>query len=292
MALNEEKKAILSEVIESIVNISIEKFMFTSDIACQYIRSSIMFDNSYKMKFTINDNYNKYLITHYNQMKALLYILVRLRKLNVDDINEVLNAMFDDMNAVFAYTYDMLDSFTNAINMNASYYFELPNYNVEAFNRNDLKEFIAYLNGYNLDSIIYFLTNIVNIYDEDTCNKEVDNLKIMDIDKKNYNTFSGINEQGKIMVPKIKDSRSTLIVLHELIHKYLLINKDSINDDRIVYGEELPILYEMLYKDYNSCINCKIHNNKLSNVLYRKYKQEPIEEQIIKLKRLLKKTNK
>lgn len=287
MNLDENKKTILVDTIETMVNISVEKMMFTSDLALQYLRSNFAFNESYKLKFIINDNYIKYLESHYNQFKLLLYILFNINKLNIDDINEVSDAMFDDMNAVFAYTYDMIDSFTNAINMQANYRFELPHYKIESFNNNDYKDYLTYLKGYNVDSIANFLTDYAKVYDQEQCEQEIDNLKIVDVNKKEYEFFSGINDKGNIMVPRIKDSKSTLILVHELIHKYLLLNKERINNDNIVYGEELPILYEMLYMDYNKLCKCKIHKNEIANKLYNEYDGQDINKQILKLKKIL-----
>ena len=154
--------------------------------------------------------------------------------------------------------------------------------------------FIFFNNGIkitpdNIDNIKDFI--IINgIYEEHELDNILKNIKVLNIDCKDNIDFFGIYENSRIIVPKIKDEQSTLINIHELIHNKLLSKENEIEKE-IVFGEDLPILYELLFQSENKFTNINIHKTDNAYKLYNDFNEEPFDIQIQKLKKLIKLNN-
>jgi len=98
----------------------------------------------------------------------------------------------------------------------------------------------------------------------------------------------GIFDNGKILVPKVKDELTALISIHELVHNSLILNKDKINNDFIAYGEDIPIFYELLFQSTNDFSKIEIHKTDIALKLLESYQGEPFDIQIKKVKELVK----
>ena len=109
-------------------------------------------------------------------------------------------------------------------------------------------------------------------------------INIIDINKQF--DFIGINN-GCVNIPEVNSAATALISISELVKYSLLLHKNAINNDNIVYGNELPIFYEMLYKERNKFINLKISSNSYSKKLIQSFNKEMFNEQIKKLENVI-----
>lgn len=138
------------------------------------------------------------------------------------------------------------------------------------------------MNEYSIEKLKDFLSiNGILINDIDSI---LEKCVFLDIPVNDENMFLFGIFDDKIVVPKINDLASILVVIHEFIHMQLLLIKDDINDDEIVYSEVLPIFYEHIYLLINNISNYKIHTLEDVQFLLDIYNGEDIYTQIDKLK--------
>ena len=273
-------KIAYEEIFDEYSKLIFEKLDITLNYGLEYL-----FSLNKLSKDTINkyrDVFNNY-FRLYNQYKYIInFILLHRGKINYDDAVGALDMLNEKFEEIIPCLYNLLDDYRFAYQLRKDFKFN-PSIKLSDIDFNDI---FNYVKGFNIDNISNFLV-LNNVYSSDMFDNIYDNVKVINCDKEDYYVFSGINDDGDVMVPYIKDEESTLINIHELVHKSLLLNKDSIDNNYIVYSEVLPIFYEMLYKKDNKFCKSKIHDNELANKLYKDNKGEPLDIQINKLKKMI-----
>ena len=275
---------VYSSINDEYGSIIYEKFIYTLLYYYEYIKSYNRLSASKRCQ--LKEEYNNFIMSYSNYKKMINYLLVNGWRLNYDDALGSYDMISDDYDEIFIYFYELLQSFIISDQMKLDYKFVVPKDKPSFIE--DINKYISYAKGFSEDRLCSFLCENY-VYDLDLFDDVYKNVKVIDCGYDDYYVYSGINEEDKVCVPRIRDDLSTLINIHELVHKALLIKKDEIQDKRIVMTEVLPIFYEMLYKKENKFCKCSIHNNELSKILYKSYNNEPFDEQINKLKGLLNK---
>ena len=257
------------------------------NLSLTYIRE---YNNSYtklsnESRNKLQNEFNKYIKSYNIYKKILNYILFNNNKIKYDNAIYIIDLLNERFEEIIAYIFNLFEDFNVASNMKLDYKFSINNNN-KFLDDNDYYHYINYIKGFNVDNISNFLINN-NIYTPITFDEVYNKVKIIDCSKEDYAIYAGINNNEDIMIPIIKDELSALINIHELVHKALLLKKNSINDNQIIDGETIPIFYEMLFQKQNKFCKEKLHQNSLACKLLNIYKNEPFDEQIIKLKRLI-----
>ena len=123
------------------------------------------------------------------------------------------------------------------------------------------------------------------VYSEEILDSEMKKVKQLDVDAQENIDMFGIYENGGIVLPKVRDELSACITIHALVHNILLLKKEEITDRKIIYGEDLPIFYELLYQRTNSFSKQIIHTTDIAIKLLENYDEEPLSIQIEKVKK-------
>ncbi len=241
-----------------------------------------------KKKFNntlLNDSFKKeievYLENTYREMTVLDFIFKNGYKLNCQDVYNFLDKIDDGFEKKYQYFEYLIDNIETAIDMNLEYKFYIPRKNYKDLSDEDMNNYISYVKGFNNDNVNSFLIN-EQVLDNSLLDLILKKTKWLDTDSYNNSDIFGVFGENfdKILLPIIKDQSSTLINIHELTHAALL-NQDNRED--IIYGEDLPIFYELLFKENNKFVTQNIHTTEESLELLSTYNNEPFEEQIKKL---------
>ena len=227
-------------------------------------------------KEKLNEELKRYLQLLDIDKKLITYILKEFDWISLSDIERMLD-IFDDNYEDRALR---LDSVLNE-------YDEYRYYdNGFAFAQVDedriYKECLNYVHGFNPNNIKEFMLRH-EIFDKETYDNVAKDAKILDVNAKENIDMFGCFDKG-LVVPKIKDELSSLIWIHEMVHKALQSHENSI----IRNTEDLPIFYELLFSKYNHFAKEKVHSTKDAKRLLAWYNKEPFEEQVNKLIRLKK----
>ena len=266
----DEYKSLLGEQLSTIV----------SAAKANSYRNEVFKDDKRIKDLFINE-LNLYLNGIKYQKKILWFLFKNEKQLNYNCIDRTIELLENYGNSSYLYMDSLIGMLNTACDMEADYKFYLPRKKFEYVNENNYEMFIRLASGFEYQVVKDFLAghDILNYNQIDNIYKEA---KVINADD---NSFYGVFEKG-IVVPKINDDRTALINIHELVHKSLIINKEKINNNDIVYGEELPIFYEMLYKAYNGLVKCDTNYNEISEKLLYNYNSEPFFEQVKKLEKI------
>lgn len=276
-------KIAYKELIDELFKLKEEKFELYFNYLTKYISSYNHLNNNTRNKLQIM--FNKYLQSYKVYKNIINYIGYNKKLINYDNAAYILDLLDERYEEIIIYTFNMLQEFDDAWSMKQDYKFNPKDNNI-FLNNNDLKKYKNYIKGFNIDNVANFLINndmYTPLSFEDTYN----NIKIINCSLDDYIIYSGINDNGEVIVPKINDELSTLINIHELTHKALILNQDIINNNTIVNSEILPIFYELLFKKENKFCKQIIHENEIAIKLLNDYHNEPFNEQIHKLKRII-----
>ena len=228
------------------------------------------------------------LILYFNcvkyQCKVLNFLFKNEKKLNYNCISRTLDLLEKYGNDNFEHIDSMLAMLKTACQMEADYKYYVPRKKFVYLNNDNYSYFIRLASGFDIQSIKDFFIEH-DVFNLEEFNNVYNKAKILPIDCEDT-TFIG-DFDGGYTLPKVLNDKTALVCVHELVHQALKYNKQYINKDEIVYGEELPIFYEMLYKTYNGLINCDTNYNEISEKLLNTYDSEPFMEQVKKLEKIL-----
>ena len=234
----------------------------------------------------IRSKFYKELKEYFNSIKVdidvIKFLLKNHYQLREEDIYYTLDAL--DMHGENKYTFidNLIDNLDVSCDLQLEDKFYVPR---KDFKYVDSKRFINIAKGFSMDSVKDFLLN-ESIYDEkllDSALKKVKHFNLVGGDTK---YIAGVFDKG-IVLPRVRDDLTTLIAIHELVHYSILDKKDIIRDNNIVYSEILPRFYENLYARDNNFIKETIHKDKYTDVLLKDYNNEPMLEQVEKVRRLI-----
>lgn len=242
-----------------------------------------VFGNNERIFNTLKKEMDEYLNAINVELEILKFMLKNEKKLYVSDIYNVLNKFNENYKERYFYMENLYGNLQTALEMEFEYKFYAPRYKPKYLIKEDISSYITYLKGFNIDRIKEFLIN-EQIYDEQSLDKVLENTKILDVDAKENIDMFGVCDKG-VIIPKIKDSLSSLINIHELVHQALL-NKKDILDEEIVFCEDLPKFYELLFKSFNIYINEECNESEIALELLENYNEEIFEEQINKLNKI------
>ena len=243
-----------------------------------------IFDNYEQMNEILKEEIDKYLKNVYIEMKVLNYILKNERKLYISDIYNTLDSFDENYEKRFMFIENVFENLQTAIAMNLDYKFYIPRNRPIYLNDDNYQKYLTSLKGFNIDRIKRFLI-FEDVYRINELDSTLKNAKILNVEAKENLDMFGIFE-NKMVLPKVLDQTSSLVNIHELVHQALLNRKDEIQDDDIIYGEDLPIFYELLFIKFNDFIEGYVHSTDLALELLENYKDEKFEEQIIKLRKI------
>ena len=252
----------------------------------EYLKNVFIFPNSKDKRRMLSSEYRRYLKSFNNYKSFLNFLSSNEEIINYKDAKGSLKLLNDFYKKIIVYMFELVESFQSSTDSRLDYRFYITPNKPDFLNDYYLNEILCYAKGFNLDRISSFLNN-ENVMDYTTFNKVIDEAKIYDCSEDNYTLYAGVNQDGRLMMPLIKDDKSALINVHEIVHKALLLKKDLIKDDKIVRGEYLPRFYELVYKDSNEFCNANVHEDLISLELFSIYNGEPLEVQVKKLQRIL-----
>ena len=242
------------------------------------------FPQNEKIKKEFLNELNLYLKCIMYQRKVCKFMYKNEKELNCTCIDRGIDLLEEYGEANFRHMDYMIGMLKTACEMEADYKFYIPRKKFKYVDENVYQKFIKLLCGYDIQNVKDFLINcdIMNLEEYDIIYGSAKVLPISCAD----NTFID-DFEGGFSIPKVVDDKTALVCLHELVHQSLKFNKQYINNDKIVYGEELPIFYEMLYKAYNGFIKCNTNQNVISEQLLYSYDSEPFMDQVRKLEKLI-----
>ena len=273
------------DIIEEIGKLVDEKIHLSIYYYLEYLKS---YKNvSSEKRILLKKEFNKYKESYKEYKKVLNFLLFNERKIFFEDGLSTLEIMDQIFTDVIDYIFRLIEMFETSRVLNLDYKFYIPSKQPRYILNYDRIDYINYAKGFNEDRVCYFL-NDNQVYDMNLYNAVMDEAKLIHCSEDDYNAYARVDHNGQITMPYIKDEISTLVGIKQLIKKKLIIDKDTINDDRIIRGEYLPRLYELLFIDYNSFCKHKIHMDNVTKKLYEDYDNEPYNIQIDKLKRILK----
>jgi hypothetical protein len=139
--------------------------------------------------------------------------------------------------------------------------------------------------GYDIACVEDFLVKN-SVFTNECLDKEYDVGHIVSVGKDELDKV-GISD-GVVHIPEVYNGGTALIAIHNLVNYSLVMNRENINNEKIVNGEEMALFYELLYKSSNGFIKCNIPYNEYSKRLLQQYKQEPFMDQVKKLERIMK----
>ncbi len=261
-----------------------EAFSILSD--CYKVNSmrKKIFPQNERIKKEFLNELHLYLKCVMYQRKVCKFIYKNEKELNGTCIDRGIDLLEEYGEANFRHMDYMISMLKTACEMEADYKFYMPRKKFEYIDENVYQKFIRLLCGYDIQNVKDFLVNcdVMNLEEYDKIYGSAKVLPISCVDT----TFIG-DFEGGFSIPKVVDDKTALVCLHVLVHQSLKFNKQYIDNDKIVYGEELPIFYEMLYKAYNGFIKCNTNQNEISKQLLDNYESEPFMEQVRKLEKLI-----
>ena len=260
-----------------------ELFIFIDSFRCNKWRKRYFKDNERIEKIFFDELVSYFDCVKY-QKKVLNFLYWNNNNLSSDCIDITIDLVDKYGKENFEHIDYMLGMLKTACCMDAEYKFYVPRKKFEYLNAENYDKFIRIASGFDILSIKDFLMvhDVLNFKEFDEI---YNNSKIIPIDCVDT-TFIGEFEGGW-KLPEVYNDKTALVCLHELVHQSLQLNIPYIENDDIVYGEELPIFYEMLYKKCNGLIKCDTNYNEISDELLKSYHSEPFMEQVKKLERLI-----
>lgn len=251
-----------------------------------YIYSKKVFKDNEKMRKTLRNEVNEYLENPRNELKIYNFLLKNERKLYAEDIHRILDSLQECYESRYPYIKELFENFETAIGMNLDYKFYLPKHKPEYIGKDTIDKYKLYAKGFNLDRVTDFLIE-TEVYSEETLDSEMKKVKQLDVDAQENIDMFGIYENGGIVLPRVRDELSACITIHELVHNILLLKKEEIKESNIIYGEDLPVFYELLYQKTNSFARQIIHTTEIALKLLESYNEEPLSIQIEKVKKYI-----
>lgn len=250
----------------------------------------------------INEDFKKSVEEYFSNSKSVFklynYILKNHSKLDEEDVYEVLDYLFDRQYEHDSYINTLFDQFQLAIDMEFEDKFYLPKNIPSSLTDKDILNLKANLQGFNKAGLKRFLIS-EGVYSEEDFAFINNFIKEIDVDvREKINVFGTcfaeklhlpIPVVKEIILPKINSDLSMLICIHELVHVILI----GLSDELVGYNalnEDIPRLYEGVYKLTNPFVKEEVKHTNISKILLNEYKHEPIMEQIEKYKYYVKKT--
>ena len=255
-----------------------------NDMTFEYMREYInsfnkLNDESRKKLYNV---FHNYLNSYQTYKKVLNFMILNKNKITYDNASYILDLLDEQYEELLTSLFYILQDYNIASNMHMDYKFN-PNKDLSLDNYN---KYINYIKGFNIDNISNFLIDN-DVYTPELFDSVYNDFKVIDCSYDDYYVYSGVNSEGNVMVPKVKDELSTLINIHELVHKRLLLCEKEIDNNLITNSEILPIFYEKLFKMNNKFCKLDIHNLEIVNMLINDYQNETFGEQIWKLKKII-----
>ena len=178
----------------------------------------------------------------------------------------------------FDYT---MDKSLEASDLGLAYKFERGKKTYGKFDDKALEHLMNIAKGYDIRSIENFLVaNEMYTYDY------LRSGRIKELDTELQDQYFGVYDGG-VVIPKVRDDKSAIIAIHYLVHNALFMNRDNIRNNKVVYSDEVPTFYEMLYKSNNGFIRCKTHESDVAKRLIRNYQNEPFMDIVKKVKKMI-----
>lgn len=243
-----------------------------------------VFDNNENMKKLLQTELGNYLQNVKIEMQVLKFVLKNEKKLYLTDIYSLLDIFDKNYEARFEYLQELINNLQTALDMEYSYRFYSPRKNIKYLDEKDYEDYINYVKGFNINRVKEFLVS-EEIYEESDLEDTLKKIKLLNVSPKDNLDFFGLFENG-LVIPKVNDDFSCIVAIHELVHQALVNNKEELQDDEIVFGEELPRFYEGVFIKQNDYVNLEIKMNNNVLEMLKDYKEENFEEQINKLKKL------
>ncbi len=243
-----------------------------------------VFDNNENMKKLLQTELGNYLQNVKIEMQVLKFVLKNEKKLYLTDIYSLLDIFDKNYEARFEYLQELINNLQTALDMEYSYRFYSPRKNIKYLDEKDYEDYINYVKGFNINRVKEFLVS-EEIYEESDLEDTLKKIKFLNVSPKDNLDFFGLFENG-LVIPKVNDDFSCIVAIHELVHQALVNNKEKLQDDEIVFGEELPRFYEGVFIKQNDYVNLEIKMNNNVLEMLKDYKEENFEEQINKLKKL------
>lgn len=275
---------VLLEIIKQYKLTYLERFLTKITYHSYLNKIKNAFENHDKMDSLLTKEIDNYLQNSYCELELLNFIMKNRKKIWFTDIYRTLDKFDKNYEERYMYLEDVFCNLQTAIDMKLDYKFYAPQKKPKYLSEDLIKEYITYLKGFNKDRVGEFLI-VEKVLDKDEYLNILKNAKILNIDVCGNEDLFGLFDGG-LVVPRINDGISTLINIHEIVHMILLKNTDLIADKEISNGEDLPIFYELLFKESNDFIMDNLHFSKMSLTLFENYQGEPFEEQVKKLKQI------
>lgn len=243
-----------------------------------------VFDNNKNMKKLLQTELENYLQNVKIEMQVLKFVFKNEKKLYLTDIYSLLDIFDKNYEVRFEYLQELINNLQTALDMEYSYRFYSPRKNIKYLDEKDYEDYINYVKGFNINRVKEFLVS-EEIYEESDLEDTLKKIKLLNVSPKDNLDFFGLFENG-LVIPKVNDDFSCIVAIHELVHQALVNNKEKLQDDEIVFGEELPRFYEGVFIKQNDYVNLEIKMNNNVLEMLKDYKEENFEEQINKLKKL------
>ena len=243
-----------------------------------------VFDSNENMKKLLQTELENYLQNVKIEMLVLKFVLKNEKKLYLTDIYSLLDIFDKNYEIRFEYLQELINNLQTALDMEYSYRFYSPRKNIKYLDEKDYEDYINYVKGFNINRVKEFLVS-EEIYEESDLEETLKKIKFLNVSPKDNLDFFGLFENG-LVIPKVNDDFSCIVAIHELVHQALVNNKEELQDDEIVFGEELPRFYEGVFIKQNDYVNLEIKMNNNVLEMLKDYKEENFEEQINKLKKL------
>lgn len=243
-----------------------------------------VFDNNENMKKLLQTELGNYLQNVKIEMQVLKFVLKNEKKLYLTDIYSLLDIFDKNYEVRFEYLQELINNLQTALDMEYSYRFYSPRKNIKYLDEKDYEDYINYVKGFNINRVKEFLVS-EEIYEKSDLEETLKKIKFLNVSPKDNLDFFGLFENG-LVIPKVNDDFSCIVAIHELVHQALVNNKEELQDDEIVFGEELPRFYEGVFIKQNDYVNLEIKMNNNVLEMLNDYKEENFKEQINKLKKL------
>lgn len=243
-----------------------------------------VFDNNENMKKLLQTELENYLQNVKIEMQVLKFVFKNEKKLYLTDIYSLLDIFDKNYEVRFEYLQELINNLQTALDMEYSYRFYSPRKNIKYLDEKDYEDYINYVKGFNINRVKEFLVS-EEIYEKSDLEETLKKIKFLNVSPKDNLDFFGLFENG-LVIPKVNDDFSCIVAIHELVHQALVNNKEELQDDEIVFGEELPRFYEGVFIKQNDYVNLEIKMNNNVLEMLKGYKEENFEEQINKLKKL------
>lgn len=277
-----------SDIIKEYFNI----FSSYIDVILPYFiykyKSKKIFPNDQQIINILNIEFINYVKSLGIELELLKFISKNERNLWYEDIIRYCYNSSENRKNIINYMKELFENLDIALDLERAYKFRVPDIEPKYLHEDDIEKNIAYIKGISFDSVREFIIDEC-VYDDKHFNDCFSRAKVLDINAKEnmdlFGVFEG-NNSIKVVLPKIRDEISTFINIHELVHYAILERKSKICNNDIVYGEDIPIFYELLYKSNKekSFEYIDIHTTDIALMLLKDYNEEPFEVQIEKVK--------